>query len=103
LETRSENARHPLALWAWTFDGGRRTFIDIETSEQRPFQGAENQRPRPPVKKTSSTAASSRGRASHPDPQRDRVKRMIGQGVREPSEIRALPPAGVCRNRLDAG
>jgi hypothetical protein len=28
------------SLSAWTCDGGRRTFIDMQASEQRPFQGA---------------------------------------------------------------
>ena len=41
------------SLSAWTFDSSRRTFIDMQTSEQRPFQRAENQRHRSSVKKAS--------------------------------------------------
>jgi len=53
-KTRSEVRPPPFSLSAWTFDGGRRTLIDIETSEQWPFQGAETHRPRSFVKKASS-------------------------------------------------
>ena len=51
---RAQRRPPSFSLSAWTFDSGRRTFIDIQTSEQRPFQGAENQRHKSPVKKVSS-------------------------------------------------
>jgi len=45
-EQQLDPQRHGGGLSAWTCDGGRRTFISMEISKQRPFQGAESQRHR---------------------------------------------------------